>query len=865
MDLRRDLRRRAALEVPGPVPRAPRLQPVELRPRPCFLLLGPERGRSRSGGGRCRRARLALVLIVAGGFAILGRLHLTGSPSASGSPSRPDRRARGERAHDDGRVARRADRGAEFWWTLVDLAGDPRLPLLHDHRPADDPGEHCGATRVRDRGRAARDAADRAVHDRVRGEGRRARALFLACAARPLLCCSVRRGSSRASRRGRSREASGRAAFALAGAATFCRARGRRGHPGPAGGGNDVRARRGGAASGDHDRRLAGIAPIGRRRRGGSRATSSPISATRPTRCADATMTTRRSVRPATGWRRSGSRSASRKAGRSWFPCTTREGSDSRSSRGRPGAADGRRTARGNVVTATYGETRSVDAGKMAAGRSGGRWSSRSTAAATGSRSRVAGRPPPPAIPRPVELQRARRDLARGRRGRGRPRLPTRRISLRHVQRHDVDDGRRPLLARLRRRRLARPLRRQLVHRHRVRRLGRAGRPAPDALFRNVTGRSRTSVALGGRLPLRGNGCVAADFDLDGHTDLYVTTAGYNVATDGYDALLWNDGDGTFTEGPDRQGLTAAGLARGSRGRRRERRRAPRSVRGRLHGPQRHRPVGRRASRPITAPCAICCTSTRGRTRTAARLSRGRENAGIESTGSRTASERSSRLRPRRAPRPVRRPTMRIRTSSTGTSHGQELSASASMRSRSERRSTTRTPAWASPPPTTASTGGPTCRHERPPTVARGVSKSTGSRAVTAFADDRPSSRWSSARARRAGAVVGRSRPRRRPRPRRRERGDPSHGPRPERQRVRVLENVASGDPASTQFAAADAGLGKTPRVNGRGLAAADYDNDGDIDVAINSVGGRLLLLRNDGARGHWLESGSGGSPQAPS
>ena len=41
---------------------------------------------------------------------------------------------------------------------------------------------------------------------------------------------------------------------------------------------------------------------------------------------------------------------------------------------------------------------------------------------------------------------------------------------------------------------------------------------------------------------------------------------------------------------------------------------------------------------------------------------------------------------------------------------------------------------------------------------------------------------------------------------------------------------------------------------NGRGLAAADFDNDGDLDLALGSIGGRLQLLRNDGARGHWLE-----------
>ncbi len=49
-------------------------------------------------------------------------------------------------------------------------------------------------------------------------------------------------------------------------------------------------------------------------------------------------------------------------------------------------------------------------------------------------------------------------------------------------------------------------------------------------------------------------------------------------------------------------------------------------------------------------------------------------------------------------------------------------------------------------------------------------------------------------------------------------------------------------------------GAGSIPAVNGRGLAAADFDNDGHVDVAVNSVGGPLLLLRSTGGTGHWLE-----------
>jgi hypothetical protein len=67
---------------------------------------------------------------------------------------------------------------------------------------------------------------------------------------------------------------------------------------------------------------------------------------------------------------------------------------------------------------------------------------------------------------------------------------------------------------------------------------------------------------------------------------------------------------------------------------------------------------------------------------------------------------------------------------------------------------------------------------------------------------------------------------------------------------IQVLENVPGGFVNATSLV----GLDRLARVNGRGVAAADFDNDGHVDLAVSSIGGKLILLRGTGGSGHWLE-----------
>jgi hypothetical protein len=79
--------------------------------------------------------------------------------------------------------------------------------------------------------------------------------------------------------------------------------------------------------------------------------------------------------------------------------------------------------------------------------------------------------------------------------------------------------------------------------------------------------------------------------------------------------------------------------------------------------------------------------------------------------------------------------------------------------------------------------------------------------------------------------------------------------PRRDAEPMQLFQNgAAQGDATSFVDASREVGLLRaTPRI-GRGLALADYDNDGDVDAAVGSIGGPIALLRNDVRGGSWLE-----------
>ena len=365
------------------------------------------------------------------------------------------------------------------------------------------------------------------------------------------------------------------------------------------------------------------------------------------------------------------------------------------------------------------------------------------------------------------------------------------------------------------------------------------------------------SHSSGADLQLRGNGCVAADFDGDGYTDLYVTTAGYNVPTDTYDALLWNDGDGTFTEGAQAAGIDAPGWHAGA-------------TVGDVNGDG--RPDLFVAS--YTDPNALVQSPAGFPTNHLAVRDLLYLNEGTDSEGRSTFRDVAQAVGIERSQ--VGHGLGAVFTDYDGDGRLDVYVANDADPNQLYRNvpgggglgfrfeEVARREDAADP---NAGMGIAAADFNRDGKTDLFVTNSRGqlhaayrsldsSGARPSFADARPafaaavgtnSTGWGASwadldldgdldLALANGAI-------------------PVTNVAKDAQRVQVIENVSRAGGAD-RFASVGqrVGLEKVPRVNGRGLAAADYDNDGDLDVAINTIGGRLILLENRAPSRHWLE-----------
>jgi Na+-translocating ferredoxin:NAD+ oxidoreductase RnfD subunit len=378
-----------------------------------------------------------------------------------------------------------------------------------------------------------------------------------------------------------------------------------------------------------------------------------------------------------------------------------------------------------------------------------------------------------------------------------------------------------------------------------------------SALFHNTGGSfENVSDGSGADLELRGDGCVAADFNVDGYTDLYVTSAGFNVPTDGYDALLWNNGDGTFTEGARAAGIAAPGWHAGA-------------AVGDVNGD----------GRPdlfvagYTDPNIVVPSSSGFPTNHEAVRDRLYVNAGTDLTGHSTFREvaRAAGIERSKVAHGLgaiftdingdgrldlyvandadpnqlylnvpatnglgfRYEEVAKREGVDDPNAGMGIAAQDwSGDGRADLFVTNSRGQLHAAYRSLRTTNGPSFADARPEFATAVGTQSTGW--GTSWADLDLDGDLDLVLADGAIPVTNLAK---------------------NAQYAQVIENVTRpGHPARFASVGQRVGLERIAPVNGRGLAVADYDSDGDLDVAINTIGGRLILLRNDAPTRHWLE-----------
>ena len=233
----------------------------------------------------------------------------------------------------------------------------------------------------------------------------------------------------------------------------------------------------------------------------------------------------------------------------------------------------------------------------------------------------------------------------------------------------------------------------------------RGGTPR-GALFHNERGKFvDVSRGSGANISLRGNGCVAADLNDDGRTDLYVTATGY-------DALLWNRGDGTFAEGARAAGIANFGWHSGRRGRRRRTATAAPTSTSAGYADLNNPVPGAAGGFPsnYSAHARPALPQPRPGRESAIALPRGREAGGRRGRAGRPRPRRRlHRLQRRRTPGPLRRERHRPEPPPRERPCRRAARLPAAGARRATRSSPTARQGWAWRPRTSTGTQGPTC------------------------------------------------------------------------------------------------------------------------------------------------------------